>query len=62
MENFLKLATNRNSLKSITKGFYIDELEKFSLNLNIIIKQRKEQELKRKEKYKLVDLDGATHE
>jgi hypothetical protein len=46
----------------LTKDFYIDKLEKISLNLNIIIKQRKEQELKRKEKYKLVDLDGATHE
>ena len=52
MDNFLKLATNRNSLKSLTKDFYINELEKFSLNLNIIIKQRKEQELKRKEKNK----------
>ena len=52
MDNFLKLATNRNSLKSLTKGFHIDELERFSLNLNIIIKQRKEQELKRKEKIK----------
>ena len=52
MDNFLKLVTNRNSLKSLTKDFYIDELEKFSLNLNIIIKQRKEQELKRKEKNK----------
>ena len=52
MGNFLKLVTNRNSLKSLTKDFYIDELEKFSLNLNIIIEQRKEQELKRKEKNK----------
>lgn len=52
MENFLKLATNRNSLKSLTKDFYIDELEKFSLNLNIIIKQYKERELKLKEKNK----------
>ena len=52
MDNFLKLATNRNSLKSLTKDFYINELEKFSLNLNIIIEQRKEQELKRKEKNK----------
>ena len=52
MDNFLKLATNRNSLKSLTKDFYIDELERFSLNLNIIIEQRKEQELKRKEKNK----------
>ena len=47
MDNFLKLATNRNSLKSLTKDFYIDELEKFSLNLNIIIKQRKERCLSR---------------
>ena len=52
MDNFLKLVTNRNSLKSLTKDFYINELEKFSLNLNIIIEQRKEQELKRKEKNK----------
>jgi len=52
MENFLKLATNRNSLKSLTKNFYVDELEKLSLNVNIIIKQRREQELKRKEKNK----------
>jgi DNA-binding protein H-NS len=52
MENFLKLATNRNSLKSLTKNFHIDELKKFSLNLNIIIEQHKEQELKRKEKNK----------
>ena len=52
MDNFLKLVTNRNSLKSLTKDFYIDELDRFSLNLNIIIEQRKEQELKRKEKNK----------
>ena len=52
MGNFLKLVTNRNSLKSLTKDFYIDELERFTLNLNVIIKQRKEQELKRKEKNK----------
>lgn len=52
MKNFLKLATNRNSLKSLTKDFYNDELERFSLNLNIIIKQRKEQELKLEEKNK----------
>ena len=52
MDNFLKLATNRNSLKSLTKDFYIDELEKFSSNLNIIIEQRKELELKRIEKNK----------
>jgi DNA-binding protein H-NS len=52
MKKFLKLATNRNSLKSLTKDFYIDELERFYLNLSIIIKQRKEQELKRQEKNK----------
>ena len=52
MENFLKLATNRNSLKSLTKDFYIDELEKLASNLNIIIEQRKEKELKLKEKNK----------
>ena len=52
MDNFLKLVTNRNSLKSLTKDFYIDELDRFSLNLNIIIEQHKEQELKRKEKNK----------
>jgi DNA-binding protein H-NS len=52
MDNFLKLATNRNSLRFLTKKFNINELEKFSLNLNIIIKQHKEQELKNKEKNK----------
>jgi DNA-binding protein H-NS len=52
MENFLKLVTNRNSLKALTKEFYIDELEKFSNNLNIIIEQRKEQEAKLKIKNK----------
>jgi hypothetical protein len=43
MDNFLKLVTNRNSLKSLTKDFYIDELQKFSSNLAIIIEQRDEQ-------------------
>jgi hypothetical protein len=42
MDNFLKLATNRNSLMSLTKDFYMDELKK--LSNNIIIEQRKEQE------------------
>lgn len=42
MDNFLKIASNRNSLKSITKDFYIDELEKLANNINIIIEQRKE--------------------
>jgi DNA-binding protein H-NS len=49
MDNFLKIATNRNSLKSLTKGFYMDELEKFSNNINIIINQRKDLEDKLKE-------------
>jgi DNA-binding protein H-NS len=48
MENFIKIALNRNSLKSLTKDFYIDELERFSDNINIIIGQRKEQENKLK--------------
>ena len=48
MDNFLKIATNRNSLKSLTKGFYMDELEKFSNNINIIINQRKDLEDKLK--------------
>ncbi len=52
MENFIKIALNRNSLKSLIKGFYIDELEKFSNNLNIIIEQRKDQENKLKELHK----------
>lgn len=52
MDNFLKIATNRNSLKSLTKDFYIDELEKFSNNLNIIINQRKELEDKLREQNK----------
>ena len=52
MDNFLKIATNRNSLKSLTKDFYIDELEKFSNNLNIIINQRKELEEKLREQNK----------
>jgi DNA-binding protein H-NS len=52
MENLIKVALNRNSLKSLTKNFYIDELEKFSNNINIIIEQRKEQENKLKEIHK----------
>ncbi len=52
MENFLKLATNRNSLKSLVKDFYLDELEKFLSNLTIIMEQRKAQEDKLREKYK----------
>jgi DNA-binding protein H-NS len=44
MKNFLKLAVNGNSLKALTKEFNIDELKKFSNNLNIIIEQREEQE------------------
>ncbi len=52
MENFLKLATNRNSLKSLTKDFYMDELEKFADQLAIIIKQRKEKDAKLREQNK----------
>jgi DNA-binding protein H-NS len=52
MENFIKVALNRNSLKSLIKNFYIDELEKFSNNIIIIIEQRKEQENKLKEIHK----------
>ena len=52
MNNFLKLVTNRNSLKSLVKNFYMDELEKFSSNLTIIIEQRKSQEEDLKEKHK----------
>jgi DNA-binding protein H-NS len=44
MENFLKLVTNRNTLKSLTKNFYLNELEKFANHLEIIINQRKEKE------------------
>jgi hypothetical protein len=35
MDNFVKLATNRNSLKSLVKDFYIDELERFSSEENL---------------------------
>ena len=52
MDNFVKLATNRNSLKSLVKDFYMDELKKFSSNLTIIIQQRKDQEEKLREKHK----------
>ncbi len=55
MDNFLKLVSNRNSLKSLVKSFYMDELEKFSSNLTTIIEQRehKEKELKEKNKEKI---------
>jgi len=52
MDNFLKLVNNRNSLKALVKDFYIDELQKFSSNLEIIIKQRKSKEDELQEKYK----------
>jgi len=52
MDNFIKIAKNRNSLKALTKDFYIDELEKLVNNINIIIEQRKEAEAKLKEKHK----------
>ena len=52
MDNFLKLVTNRNSLKSLVKGFYMDELKKFSSNLIIIIEQREGQEKDLREKNK----------
>jgi DNA-binding protein H-NS len=59
MDNFLKLVTNRNSLKSLTKNFHMDELEKFSSNLTIVIEQRKIQEEvlieKHKEKIKKIE-------
>jgi DNA-binding protein H-NS len=52
MDNFLKLAVNRNSLKSLVKDFYMDELKKFSSNLIIIIEQRELQEKELREKHK----------
>jgi hypothetical protein len=52
MNIFLKLVTNRNSLKPLVKDFYIDELQKFFYNLEVIIKQRKERQDKLKERYK----------
>ena len=52
MDNFVKLAINRNSLKSLVKDFYMDELQKFSSNLEIIIGQRKNEEDKLREKHK----------
>jgi DNA-binding protein H-NS len=59
MDNFLKLVSNRNSLKSLVKSFYMDELEKFSSNLTIIIEQRehKEKELKEKNKEKIQKIE-----
>jgi len=52
MDNFLKLVTNRNSLKALVKDFYIDELQKFSSNLEIIIEQRKKKESELRERNK----------
>ena len=52
MDNFLKLVLNRNSLKSLVKDFYMDELKKFSSNLEIIIGQRENQEKELSKKYK----------
>ena len=52
MDNFLKLATNRNSLKSLTKNFYMDELDRFLSNLTIIIEQRKGQEEELRENHR----------
>ncbi len=52
MDNFLKLAINRNSLKSLVKDFYMDELQKFSSNLVIIIEQREDQEKELREKHR----------
>jgi DNA-binding protein H-NS len=59
MENFVKLATNRNSLKSLVKDFYMDELKKFSSNLKIIIEQRnnKEEKLKEANKKKIEKIE-----
>jgi len=51
MDNFLKIASNRNRLKALTKDFYLDELEKLQNNINIIIEQRKEVEAELKEKH-----------
>ena len=108
MDNFLKSVINRNSLKSLVKDFYMDELKRFSSNLIIIIEKRECQEKELREnhkqkikkieeiksllvnqglsiddligdplnrilkttkakkklppKYRLIDLDGATHE
>jgi DNA-binding protein H-NS len=60
MDNFLKLVKNRNSLKSLVKDFYMDELQKFSSNLVIIIEQRKrkEDELREKHKQKIQAIEG----
>jgi DNA-binding protein H-NS len=52
MDKFLKLVTNRNSLKSLVKDFYMDELQKFSSNLTIIIEQRENQEVELRKKHK----------
>ena len=59
MDNFLKLVKNRNSLKSLVKGFYMDELKKFLSNLTIILEQREglEEELKEKHKKKVQKIE-----
>ena len=59
MDNFLKLVSNRNSLKSLVKDFYMDELKKLSSNLTIIIEQRKvkEEELREKHKQKIQKIE-----
>lgn len=49
MDDFLKIATNRNRLRAITKGFYMDELKKLESNIKILIEQRKEAEANLKE-------------
>jgi DNA-binding protein H-NS len=61
VDNFLKIATNRNSLKALIKNFYMDELEKLQSNLTIIIKQREEHEenLKKKNKKKMQKIEEA---
>ena len=60
MKNFLKLAVNGNSLKALTKEFKIDELKKFSNNLNIIIERREEQEaeFKRQNREKIQKIEA----
>jgi DNA-binding protein H-NS len=59
MDNFLKLVSNRNSLKSLVKDFYMDELKKFLSNLTIILEQREglEEELKEKHKKKVQKIE-----
>jgi len=59
VDNFLKIALNRNILRSLVKEFYIDELEKFSSNLTIIIEQRKakEDKLRKMRKQKIEKIE-----